>query len=193
MGYRTVGASESQESLLMSIRIDRIMRKALPMALLSSTDTIATQVKKRAPGRSTELRGIHHLALNVEDLKTTLDFYVGILGLPLVHAMTTPDRAQGMPAAHHGRGAPRFAAIPHLFLDMGKSSPFGTPRRRFVHASALRLNDALRISGRSLVRSADCLVIPPSVSLGVLRRCHNIIDQERCPKKEGCQSGHPRE
>ena len=32
-------------------------------------------------------RGIHHLALNTEDMKMTIDYYVDVLGMKLVHAM----------------------------------------------------------------------------------------------------------
>ncbi len=36
------------------------------------------------------LRGVHHLALCTDDMKTTIDFYVDVLGMPLVHAMKVP-------------------------------------------------------------------------------------------------------
>jgi catechol 2,3-dioxygenase-like lactoylglutathione lyase family enzyme len=61
------------------------------------------------------LRGIHHLAIVTEDMRATLDFYVRVLGLPLVHALTTSSK----PTSSHGKGAPPFRGIPHLFLDMG--------------------------------------------------------------------------
>ncbi|MFM8548071.1 MAG: VOC family protein, partial [Betaproteobacteria bacterium] len=32
-------------------------------------------------------RGVHHLALNTEDMKLTIDFYTRVLGMPLVHAL----------------------------------------------------------------------------------------------------------
>ena len=32
-------------------------------------------------------RGIHHLALNTDDMKATVDFYTRVLGMPLVHAL----------------------------------------------------------------------------------------------------------
>ena len=35
-------------------------------------------------------RGVHHLALNTDDMKKTLDFYVRVLGMPLVHALKVP-------------------------------------------------------------------------------------------------------
>jgi len=64
------------------------------------------------------LRGIHHLAIVTEDMRGTLDFYVRVLGMPLVHALTTSSNA----TSTHGRGAPPFRCIPHLFLDMGGDS-----------------------------------------------------------------------
>jgi catechol 2,3-dioxygenase-like lactoylglutathione lyase family enzyme len=35
-------------------------------------------------------RGVHHLALCTDDMKATIDFYVDVLGMPLVHAMKVP-------------------------------------------------------------------------------------------------------
>jgi catechol 2,3-dioxygenase-like lactoylglutathione lyase family enzyme len=63
------------------------------------------------------LRGIHHLALVTDDMKGTLDFYVRVLGMPLVHGLRTPV-ARGA----HGAGTPPYASIPHFFLDMGGDS-----------------------------------------------------------------------
>ena len=63
------------------------------------------------------LRGIHHLALVTDDMKGTLDFYVRILGMPIVHGLRTPV-ARGA----HGAGTPPYASIPHVFLDMGGDS-----------------------------------------------------------------------
>ena len=34
--------------------------------------------------------GVHHLALNTDDMKMTVDFYCDVLGMPLVHAMKVP-------------------------------------------------------------------------------------------------------
>jgi len=45
------------------------------------------QQRSRCPRRSPTPRGIHHLALCTDDIKTTIDFYVDVLGVPLVHAM----------------------------------------------------------------------------------------------------------
>ena len=67
------------------------------------------------------LRVIHHLALVTDDMRTTLDFYVRVLGMPIVHGLRTPLRPAG--SSHsHGIGAPPYANIPHYFLDMGGDS-----------------------------------------------------------------------
>src|SRR5215831_15758030 len=67
------------------------------------------------------LRGIHHLALVTDDMRMTLDFYVRVLGMPLVHGLRTPSRPAG--ACHaHGNGAPPHSNIALYFLDMGGDS-----------------------------------------------------------------------
>src|SRR5258708_16647241 len=67
------------------------------------------------------LRGIHHLALVTDDMRMTLDFYVRVLGMPIVHGLRTPSRPLG--ASHaHGDGAPLHFNIPHYVLDMGVDS-----------------------------------------------------------------------
>ena len=64
-------------------------------------------------------RGVHHLALNTDDMKTTLDFYVGVLGMPLVHALKV---APGLGTGAGNRGNPPFETIRHYFLDAGGDS-----------------------------------------------------------------------
>ncbi len=79
-----------------------------------------------APAGKPQLRGIHHLALVTDDMRKTLDFYVRILGMPLVHGLITPgkpgERTRSDGAGSHGRGIPPFAATPHFFIDMGGDS-----------------------------------------------------------------------
>jgi len=54
-------------------------------------------------------------------MRMTLDFYVRLLGMPIVHGLRTPSRPPG--ASHaHGNGAPPHSSIPHYFLDMGGDS-----------------------------------------------------------------------
>ena len=43
--------------------------------------------QSRLPLQSLTPRGVHHLALCTDDMKATIDFYVDVLGMPLVHAM----------------------------------------------------------------------------------------------------------
>jgi catechol 2,3-dioxygenase-like lactoylglutathione lyase family enzyme len=64
-------------------------------------------------------RGVHHLALNTDDMKMTLDFYVGVLGMPLVHALKVPP---GLGTAPQNRGNPPFENLRHYFLDAGGDS-----------------------------------------------------------------------
>ncbi|HZT52130.1 MAG TPA: VOC family protein [Stellaceae bacterium] len=61
--------------------------------------------------------GVHHLALNTDDMKATVDFYVGVLGMRLVHAMKVPP---GLGTGPGNRGNPPFEEIRHYFFDMGR-------------------------------------------------------------------------
>jgi len=61
--------------------------------------------------------GVHHLALNTDDMKMTVDFYVGVLGMRLVHAMKVPP---GLGSGPGNRGNPPFEEIRHYFFDMGR-------------------------------------------------------------------------
>ena len=64
-------------------------------------------------------RGVHHLALNTEDMRTTVDFYTRLIGMPLVHAMKVPP---GLGTGPGNRGNPPYEEIRHYFFDMGKDS-----------------------------------------------------------------------
>src|SRR5215813_4887310 len=81
------------------------------------TVTIEPQSRSRAllvAGGKPILRGIHHLALVTDNMRMTLDFYVRVLGMPIVHGLRTPSRPAG--ASHsHGNGAP-----PHAFSRHGR-------------------------------------------------------------------------
>jgi len=61
-------------------------------------------------------RGVHHLALNTDDMKMTLDFYTRVLGMPLVHALKV---APGIGTGPGNRGNPPFENLRHYFLDAG--------------------------------------------------------------------------
>ena len=62
-----------------------------------------------ASARRPHYYGVHHLALNTDDMKMTVDFYVGVLGMRLVHAMKVPPRRRdraGQPWQSAVRGNP---------------------------------------------------------------------------------------
>jgi catechol 2,3-dioxygenase-like lactoylglutathione lyase family enzyme len=50
-------------------------------------------------------------------MKMTVDFYVGVLGMRLVHAMKVPP---GLGTGPGNRGNPPFEEIRHYFFDMGR-------------------------------------------------------------------------
>ncbi len=73
-----------------------------------------------APARSRlPVRGIHHLALTTEDMAATADFYVNVVGMPLVHAMKVPP---GVGVGPGNRGNPPYEELRHYFFDMGNDS-----------------------------------------------------------------------
>ena len=73
----------------------------------------------RRPLRSSTTRGVHHLALCTDDMKATIDFYVEVLGMPLVHAMKVP---LGLGTGPRNRGTPPYERVRHYFFDMGNDS-----------------------------------------------------------------------
>src|SRR5215510_5156415 len=84
----------------------------VPMADIQVQDRRGTDAK--SPVR---FYGVHHLALNTDDMKMTVDFYSGVLGMPLVHAMKVPP---GLGTGPANRGNPPFEEIRHYFFDMGR-------------------------------------------------------------------------
>ena len=64
-------------------------------------------------------RGVHHLALTTEDMQSTTDFYVNVVGMPLVHAMKVPP---GVGTGPGNRGNPPYEEVRHYFFDMGNDS-----------------------------------------------------------------------
>jgi len=81
----------------------------------------ATDLRDRATAGRAEAttRGVHHLALTTEDMKATCEFYVDVVGMPLVHAMKVPP---GVGVGPGNRGNPPFEEIRHYFFDMGNDS-----------------------------------------------------------------------
>ena len=58
-------------------------------------------------------RGVHHLALCTDNMKATIDFYVEVLGMPLVHAMKVPP---GLGTGPSNRGNPPYERVRHYFF-----------------------------------------------------------------------------
>ena len=77
---------------------------------------LADRARVHAEGK-VSFYGVHHLALNTDDMKMTVDFYVGVLGMQLVHAMKVPP---GLGTGPANRGNPPFEEIRHYFFDMGR-------------------------------------------------------------------------
>jgi catechol 2,3-dioxygenase-like lactoylglutathione lyase family enzyme len=75
--------------------------------------------KRRPAAKAAATRGVHHLALNTEDMRMTVDFYTRVVGMPLVHAMKVPAGLGSGPA---NRGNPPYERIRHYFFDMGNDS-----------------------------------------------------------------------
>ena len=73
----------------------------------------------RQPAGAPTPRGVHHLALCTDDMKKTVDFYVDVLGMPLVHAMRVPP---GLGTGPKNRGNPPYEEVRHYFFDMGNDS-----------------------------------------------------------------------
>ncbi len=84
--------------------------------MTAKTMTRDTQSANRKEPR---LRGVHHLALNTDDMAKTTDFYVRVLGMRLVHGLVTDAGAAERAA---DRGNPPFDCIRHYFFDMGGDS-----------------------------------------------------------------------
>lgn len=83
---------------------------------MAETGTLARAVAARY---DVATRGVHHLALTTEDMKATTEFYVEVVGMPLVHAMKVPE---GLGTGPGNRGNPPYERIRHYFFDMGNDS-----------------------------------------------------------------------
>jgi catechol 2,3-dioxygenase-like lactoylglutathione lyase family enzyme len=80
---------------------------------------MTTSVPVAAHAATVPTRGVHHLALNTDDMKMTIDFYTGVLGMPLVHALKVPP---GLGTGAGNRGNPPFENLRHYFFDAGGDS-----------------------------------------------------------------------
>jgi catechol 2,3-dioxygenase-like lactoylglutathione lyase family enzyme len=109
-------------------------------------DVLAAERRTTRADGKVSFYGVHHLALNTDDMKMTVDFYVGVLGMRLVHAMKVPP---GLGTGPGNRGNPPFEEIRHYFFDMGRDGLLaffempkgrqaaGRPQRARRHAARL--------------------------------------------------------
>jgi catechol 2,3-dioxygenase-like lactoylglutathione lyase family enzyme len=86
---------------------------------MTTLDIAAPAIASASTGERINYYGVHHLALNTDDMKMTVDFYVDVLGMRLVHAMKVPP---GIGTGPGNRGNPPFEEIRHYFFDMGRDA-----------------------------------------------------------------------
>ena len=86
---------------------------------MSTVDIAAAAAASASTDSKISYYGVHHLALNTDDMKMTVDFYVDVLGMRLVHAMKVPP---GIGTGPGNRGNPPFEEIRHYFFDMGRDA-----------------------------------------------------------------------
>ena len=102
-------------------------------------------------------RGIHHLALNTEDMRATVDFYTKVVGMPLVHAMKVPP---GLGSGPKNRGNPPYEEIRHYFFDMGNDSLlafFEIPRGREPRAKRDGIGGVQHVAFAATVKNFEAL------------------------------------
>ena len=143
--------------------------------------------------------GVHHLALNTDDMKMTVDFYAGILGMPLVHAMKVPPGLGSGPA---NRGNPPFDEIRHYFFDMGRDGllaffemPKGAKQRGDRNALGAMQHVSFAVSPESQVRiraRLDAHKVPYDGPLEILPGIFSIyvFDPNDIRLEFSCQPGN---
>lgn len=89
------------------------------MVIVTAAKTSPRTNPTSAAANAPLTRGIHHLALNTDDIKMTTDYYVDVVGMKLVHAMKIPS---GLGTGKGNRGNPPFENLRHYFFDMGQDS-----------------------------------------------------------------------
>ena len=115
-------------------------------------------VPSRRHTGETPMRGVHHLALTTEDMKATVEFYVGVLGMPLVHAMKVPP---GLGSGPGNRGNPPYEDIRHYFFDMGNDALM----------AFLRNSEGRGAAGPTATPSAACSMSPSPARRRAFRTC----------------------
>lgn len=81
--------------------------------------TLSVPGQRHRPLQRPMTRGVHHLVLCTDDMKKTIDFYVDVVGAPLIHVMKVPP---GLGLGPRNRGNPPYENCRHYFFDMGNDS-----------------------------------------------------------------------
>ena len=122
--------------------------------------SLADRAQARADDRIS-FYGVHHLALNTDDMKMTVDFYCDVLGMRLVHAMKVPP---GLGTGPGNRGNPPFEEIRHYFFDMGRDGllaffemPKGAKERGDRNALGAMQHVSFAVSPKSQARIRERL------------------------------------
>ena len=79
------------------------------------SDSQLPEESESKPANTTSLRGVHHLAICVENFDDMFEFYHDVLGLELIHAMRVPEGVDNY-------GNPPWESVRHYFFDMGNDS-----------------------------------------------------------------------
>src|SRR3954469_24213593 len=122
------------------------------------------QLKDRSDIRASDavrFYGVHHLALNTDDMKMTVDFYAGVLGMKLVHPIKCRPGWGTGPA---NRGNPPFEEVRHYFFDMGRDGllaffemPKGAKERGDRNALGAMQHVSFAVSPKSQARIRERL------------------------------------
>src|SRR5258708_30409354 len=95
-------------------------------------------------------------------MKMTVDFYVGVRGMRLVHAMKVPP---GLGTGPGNRGNPPFEEVRHYFFDMGRDGllaffemPKGAKQRGDRNALGAMLHVSFAVSPESQRRICERLL-----------------------------------
>ena len=86
----------------------------LPVEETMSDSKTSTEEKGKS-ANTTSLRGVHHLAICVENFDEMFEFYHDVLGLELIHAMRVPEGVDNF-------GNPPWESVRHYFFNMGNDS-----------------------------------------------------------------------
>src|SRR6476660_5422591 len=145
-------------------QLETFSEGALPggkAAPLSRNGRIDMRENLHRPLVTPTLRGVHHLALCTDDMKATIDFYVAVLGMPLVHAMKVPP---GLGTGPGNRGNPPYEGIRHYFFDMGRDGllaffemPKGAKERGDRNALGAMQHVSFAVSPKSQARIRERL------------------------------------